>query len=150
MVNLALKDLWNLLPCTRQILKGCIYNDELFDQVYQQGIEFAPIGLMDMYNSGGAVESVEMITDSSSSSCRIQMKGRGEGRFGAYSSRKPNSCSVNSKNEEFKFNDEDNLLTLTIPSTTNCWDIVVSFWGLCLTVWCCSIYVFRIWSIVDT
>lgn len=100
----------------------------LFEQVYNQGIELAPIGLMDMYNSGGAVESVEMISDSSSSStsCRIEIKGRGVGRFGAYSSRKPTSCSVNSKNEEFKFSDEDNLLTITIPSS-NCWDIVVSF-----------------------
>ncbi|XP_044495805.1 probable galactinol--sucrose galactosyltransferase 2 [Mangifera indica] len=97
-------------------------------KVYNQGIELAPIGLMDMYNSGGAVESVEMISDSSSSStsCRIEIKGRGVGRFGAYSSRKPTSCSVNSKNEEFKFSDEDNLLTITIPSS-NCWDIVVSF-----------------------
>ncbi|KAJ0017982.1 hypothetical protein Pint_09645 [Pistacia integerrima] len=36
-------------------------------KAYEQGIEFAPIGLMDMYNSGGAVESVEMISGSSSS-----------------------------------------------------------------------------------
>ncbi|KAK4839996.1 hypothetical protein QYF36_026532 [Acer negundo] len=47
-------------------------------KVYNKKIEFAAMGLMNMYNSGGAVESVECISDSFSN-CRILNKGRGGG-----------------------------------------------------------------------
>ncbi|KAF2314135.1 hypothetical protein GH714_023606 [Hevea brasiliensis] len=68
-------------------LEGEIYTISPI-RVLGQDIHFAPIGLLDMYNSGGAVEAVNCrITDSSE--CRIKMKGRGCGRFGAYSSTKP-------------------------------------------------------------
>lgn len=94
-------------------------------KVYNQKIQFAPIGLMNMYNSGGAVESIDLINDSSS--IKIHIKGRGGGSFGAYSSTKPNSILLNSNYEEFKFSAEDNLLTVTIPPTTNSWDIALFY-----------------------
>lgn len=94
-------------------------------KVYNQKIQFAPIGLMNMYNSGGAVESVDLINDSSS--IKIHIKGRGGGSFGAYSSTEPNSILLNSNYEEFKFSAEDNLLTVTIPPTTNSWDIALCY-----------------------
>ncbi|ESR34146.1 hypothetical protein CICLE_v10004399mg [Citrus x clementina] len=94
-------------------------------KVYNQKIQFAPIGLTNMYNSGGAVESVDLTNDSSS--CKIHIKGRGGGSFGAYSSTKPSSILLNSKNEEFKFSAEDNLLTVTIPPTTSSWDITLCY-----------------------
>ncbi|XP_062088022.1 probable galactinol--sucrose galactosyltransferase 2 isoform X1 [Humulus lupulus] len=95
-------------------------------KVYNKNIQFAAIGLLNMYNSGGAVEKVDFFSDSSN--CGIQIKGRGPGRFGAYSSIKPKSCSVNSKTtEEFKYRSEDNLLTVTIPSTTSNWDITLYY-----------------------
>ena len=78
-----------------------------------------------MYNSGGAVERVDFFSDSFN--CGIQIKGRGPGSFGAYSSIKPKSCSVNSKSEEFKYGSEDNLLTITIPGTVNNWDITLLY-----------------------
>ena len=80
-----------------------------------------------MYNSGGAVETVEALDASNNGG--ISIKGRGTGRFGAYSNEKPKLCSVNSKEEAFTFRDEDNLLTITIPSGTNFWEIVVSYKG---------------------
>ncbi|KAJ8759679.1 hypothetical protein K2173_009771 [Erythroxylum novogranatense] len=79
------------------------------------------LGLINMYNSGGAVESVDHSGDSST--CKIHIQGRGAGKFGAYSSVKPKSCFLNSKEEEFVFREEDNLLTITMPSTTIAWDI---------------------------
>ncbi|KAL5769389.1 hypothetical protein ACOSQ2_016172 [Xanthoceras sorbifolium] len=91
-------------------------------KVYSEKIEFAPIGLMNMYNSGAAVESVELISDG-----RIVIKGRGGGSLGAYSSAKPNCCLVNTKNEDFKFSGEDNLLTVTIPAETTCWDVAICY-----------------------
>ncbi|KAK2652648.1 hypothetical protein Ddye_012504 [Dipteronia dyeriana] len=95
-------------------------------KVYSKKVEFAAMGLMNMYNSGGAVESVDCICDSSTD-CRILIKGRGGGSFGAYSSTKPKSCFVNSKNEDFKFSPQDNLLTVTIPSNTISWDIAICY-----------------------
>ena len=97
----------------------------LFLQVYHGKVHFAAIGLIDMYNSGGAVETVEALDASNNGG--ISIKGRGTGRFGAYSNEKPKLCSVNSKEEAFTFRDEDNLLTITIPSGTNFWEIVVSY-----------------------
>ncbi|KAM6585512.1 hypothetical protein CsatB_012514 [Cannabis sativa] len=96
-------------------------------KVYNKNIEFAAIGLLNMYNSGGAVEKVDLLL-SDSSNCGIRIKGRGPGRFGAYSSTKPKSCSVNSKStEEFKYRSEDNLFTVTIPSTISNWDITLHY-----------------------
>lgn len=96
-----------------------------FGQVYNQKIQFAAIGLMNMYNSGGAVDAIDFFSDSSS--CEIHVKGRGAGEFGAYSSTKPKSCSVNSKVEGFDFRDEDNLLTLILHHPTSSWDIVICY-----------------------
>ncbi|KAJ9184225.1 hypothetical protein P3X46_003972 [Hevea brasiliensis] len=89
-------------------------------KVYNQNIEFAAIGLINMYNSGGAVESIEQ------SGGRIGIKGRGEGTFGAYSSVNPKSCLLNSKEVGFTFREEDNLVTITIPSGNSDWDIEIS------------------------
>ncbi|CAK7323377.1 unnamed protein product [Dovyalis caffra] len=96
-------------------------------KVYYEKIEFAAIGMMNMYNSGGAIESVEQPSDSSSSS-KIQIKGRGAGSFGGYSSVKPKSCSINGKDEEFIYREEDKLLVVTIiPSNNSGWDMDIWF-----------------------
>ncbi|XP_062160527.1 probable galactinol--sucrose galactosyltransferase 2 [Alnus glutinosa] len=94
-------------------------------KVYNQKIQFAAIGLMNMYNSGGAVDAIDFFSDSSS--CEIHVKGRGAGEFGAYSSTKPKSCLVNSKVEGFEFRDEDNLLKIVLHHTTSSWDIVICY-----------------------
>ncbi|KAF8414301.1 hypothetical protein HHK36_002303 [Tetracentron sinense] len=94
-------------------------------KIYNQKVQFAPIGLVDMYNSGGAIEAIEFFSDSSN--CGISIKGRGSGRFGAYSSAKPKFLSVNKKEEEFKFKSDDNFLTTMIPAGTSSWDIVIYF-----------------------
>ncbi|GLU20647.1 hypothetical protein SLE2022_368360 [Rubroshorea leprosula] len=92
-------------------------------KTYNGNVEFAAIGLMNMYNSGGAVESID-----SSRNASIVVKGRGGGRFGAYSSTKPRSCTINTKEvEEFEFNGENNLLTISIPATTSFWDIAIHY-----------------------
>ncbi|KAI5559799.1 hypothetical protein BDE02_16G002100 [Populus trichocarpa] len=93
-------------------------------KVYYQRIEFAPIGLMNMYNSGGAIESVEQCGDPSSYNGRIHIKGRGAGSFGGYSSVKPKGCSINGEEEEMKYGEEDKLVTVTIDASNNSgWDM---------------------------
>lgn len=91
------------------------------EQVLGQDLLFAPIGLLDMYNSGGAVESLEYIMDLSK--YVIKIKGKGCGRFGAYSSTKPKSCMVDTKEEEFTYNSEDGLLTIKLPGECTFRDI---------------------------
>ncbi|KAK4386774.1 putative galactinol--sucrose galactosyltransferase 2 [Sesamum angolense] len=95
------------------------------NQVYHQEIQFAPIGLINMYNSGGAVHAVEAIDDSLFPGIRIQ--GRGEGVFGAYSSSEPKHCSVNTTEAQFHFNSEHHFLTVDIPTGTNSWEIAAHY-----------------------
>ncbi|KAL6549486.1 hypothetical protein OROHE_008603 [Orobanche hederae] len=78
-------------------------------KVFKEKIDFAPIGLINMYNSGGAVEEWEFCNDI------IIIKARaGCGLFGSYSSMKPSSCKVDMKDEEFEYNSENGLLTMMI------------------------------------
>lgn len=71
-------------------------------QVFGQDIQFAPIGLLDMYNSGGAIEALDC--NAGDSACVVKVQVRGCGRFGAYSNTKPRLCSVNEKEEYFVYN----------------------------------------------
>jgi len=93
------------------VLKCEIFTISLI-MVYNQIIHFAPIGLLDMYNSGGAIESLNYSADLKG--CSIKIKARGCGRFGAYSNTKPLYCLVDMKEEEFIYNAEDGLLTLEL------------------------------------
>ena len=70
-----------------------------------------------MYNSGGAVEAMD--GNMNLSGCIIKIKGRGYGRFGAYSSSKPRSCMVDMKEEEFIYNAENGLLTVDVQGDCN-------------------------------
>lgn len=90
-------------------------------RVLGQDLLFAPIGLLEMYNSGGAVESLEYIMDLSKNI--IKIKGKGCGRFGAYSSTKPKCCMVDTKEEEFTYNAVDGLLTVQLPGEKTLRDI---------------------------
>ena len=84
----------------------------LHGQVFGHGLKFAPIGLLDMYNSGGAVESLSCSIELSE--FRIKVRGRGLGRFGVYSSSKPRQCMVGIKEEEFTYNSKDGLLIVKL------------------------------------
>ncbi|PPD74776.1 hypothetical protein GOBAR_DD28304 [Gossypium barbadense] len=83
------------------------------------------------FKTGGALECVEDSTATDSSGCSkyiMHVKGRGAGCFGAYSNCKPISCSINLKDEDFNFNDQLNLLTITIPPRHNSsWDIAICY-----------------------
>ncbi|XP_020235790.1 probable galactinol--sucrose galactosyltransferase 2 [Cajanus cajan] len=90
-------------------------------RVFGHEVQFAPIGLLDMYNSGGAVEALDCTMDVAQ--CIIKIKGRGCGSFGAYSNVRPKRCLVNMKEEEFSYNPEDGLLTIKLGGEGNSRDI---------------------------
>lgn len=94
------------------------------------GISFAPIGLLNMFNSGGAVEqfNVKMNSDGNALSdapgslgegragtATVELRVRGCGCFGAYSSQKPIRCSLDSSEVEFSYDSATGLLKLNIP-----------------------------------
>ncbi|XP_062168819.1 probable galactinol--sucrose galactosyltransferase 2 [Alnus glutinosa] len=89
--------------------------------VFRSDLLFAPIGLVDMYNSGGAIEALNCTRDLPG--CTIKVRGRGCGRFGAYSSTKPRHCMVDMKEEEFTYNAEDGLLTVKLQGECKLKDI---------------------------
>lgn len=89
-------------------------------KVYGKNVEFAPIGLTQMYNSGGSIAEIDCSYKNSYFSLRI--KGKGSGIFGAYSTTRPEICTLNSKEVEFQFSSMENFLTLNISG--------VLFWEL--------------------
>ncbi|KAK1395425.1 Galactinol--sucrose galactosyltransferase [Heracleum sosnowskyi] len=99
-------------------------------KTYKQSVKFAPIGLINMYNSGGAVEAVEVVDveGSAGSSSGIKIKGKGaSGCFGAFSDPKPKLCLVNFTQQDFEYNTEDHFFRVTIPSDANSWEITLCY-----------------------
>lgn len=85
---------------------------------------FAPIGLLNMFNCGGAVEQfdiryedkkAEQSRDYEEANAPVLLKVRGCGRFGAYSSKKPIKCTLDSYEMEFNYDSITGLMTIEIP-----------------------------------
>jgi raffinose synthase len=73
------------------------------------GPSFAPIGLIRMFNSGGAVKEVEYGKDAD-----VQLKVCGSGTVGAYSSTRPTTIAVHSEAVEFSYDDACGLVTFEL------------------------------------
>lgn len=105
-------------------------------QEIAHNISFAPIGLLDMFNSTGAVEKFDIasatenpeqfdgnvaselsnsLSDNRSPSAAVALSVRGCGRFGAYSSQRPLKCTLDKVEIEFNYDNATGLVTLTIP-----------------------------------
>ncbi|KAB2608268.1 galactinol--sucrose galactosyltransferase 2 [Pyrus ussuriensis x Pyrus communis] len=92
-------------------------------------LSFAPIGLLDMFNSSAAVEQVEIqlasdkkpelsngeVSENRSPTATIGLKTRGCGRFGAYCSQRPLKCTVDNAETNFEYDSASGLTTITIP-----------------------------------
>lgn len=70
-------------------------------------VEFAPIGLVNMLNSGGALQSVQYGAGS------VKVGVRGSGELKAFSSVKPKSCKVNGKDAGFEY--DGLMVTAQVP-----------------------------------
>ncbi|XP_054814635.1 probable galactinol--sucrose galactosyltransferase 2 [Prosopis cineraria] len=99
-------------------------------------ISFAAIGLLGMFNTGGAVEQVEIhkasdkeelfdgeveselttsLSSSRSATANITLRVRGSGRFGVYSSQRPLKCVVGEVETDFEYDSATGLATFSIP-----------------------------------
>lgn len=67
----------------------------------EKSIQFAPIGLVNMLNSGGAIDS--LVYQDQDNMVKVGVKGVGE--FKVFSSKKPRSCRVNGMDVQFSYED---------------------------------------------
>ncbi|KAF3645225.1 hypothetical protein FXO38_03093 [Capsicum annuum] len=79
------------------------------------GSRFAPIGLVNMFNSGGAIKELKYETEGKSG--LISMKVRGCGTFGAYSSTKPKRIQVHNEEVQFHYDESSGLVTVSLKSS---------------------------------
>ncbi|KAE9458195.1 hypothetical protein C3L33_09900, partial [Rhododendron williamsianum] len=93
--------------------------------VFSEGIHFAPLGLIDMYNSRGAIETLSCTSEPPG--CKIKIKAQGCGRFGAYSDSEPRYYKVDTKEMEFTYNANDGLLTVTLDDDCNFREIEIVY-----------------------
>ncbi|XP_057804200.1 probable galactinol--sucrose galactosyltransferase 2 [Salvia miltiorrhiza] len=89
-------------------------------------LDFAPIGLIDMFNSGGATEGLSFSHDDPSG-CFIRIEARGCGRFGAYSSEKPIHCTVDGVKVEFEYNLDSGLLIVKLEGECKIKNITICY-----------------------
>jgi len=125
------------IPVTLEVLEYELFHICPVKEI-TSNISFAPIGLLDMFNSGGAVEQFDVRMDSNnaepplfdgkvasklssslsnnqSPSATVVLRVRGCGRFGAYSSQRPLKCTVDLVETEFNYDSVTGLVTLIIP-----------------------------------
>lgn len=75
------------------------------------GSQFAPIGLIKMFNSGGAIKEVKYEFEKPGTvSCKV----RGCGAFGSYSSVRPKRVTVDGEEAEFDYSEATALVTITL------------------------------------
>jgi len=77
-------------------------------------IQFAPIGLVNMLNSGGAIQSLEF--DDDTDVVKIGVKGYGEMRV--FSSEKPISCKLDGVSVKFDYEDRMVRVLVSWPTSS--------------------------------
>lgn len=75
----------------------------------ETSVQFAPIGLVNMLNTGGAIQSVDY--DDDLSSVEISVKGTGEMRV--FASDKPRVCRIDGEDVGFKY--QDQMVVVQVP-----------------------------------
>ncbi|CAL9060457.1 probable galactinol--sucrose galactosyltransferase 2 [Musa acuminata AAA Group] len=117
------------LPVTLKVLEYEVFHVCPLENI-APNISFAPIGLLDMFNAGGAVEHFGVqvtsadavdgdngsaLGENRGSTARVVLRLRGCGRLGAYSSQRPLKCTLDSSDVEFGYEEETGLLTINLP-----------------------------------
>ncbi|KAG5387707.1 hypothetical protein IGI04_029248 [Brassica rapa subsp. trilocularis] len=94
---------------------------------YSNGTKFAPVGLIEMFNSGGAIVSLRC--DDDGTNCVVKMKLRGSGLVGVYSSvGRPRNVKVDSEDVEYRCDGESGMVTFTLgvpEKELYLWDVVI-------------------------
>ncbi|XP_031398942.1 probable galactinol--sucrose galactosyltransferase 2 [Punica granatum] len=122
------------IPVTLKVLEYELFHICPVKEI-TSNISFAPIGLLNMFNSGGAVEQCDIrkdnkaesfdgevaselttaLSENRSPTATVSLKVRGCGRFGAYCSQRPLKCTVGSVDHAFEYDSATGLVTVEIP-----------------------------------
>lgn len=131
-----------VMPVSLKVLEHEIFTVTPI-KVLAPGFRFAPFGLIDMYNGGGAIEGLKyevtkggaelfeveegyigegnVLGEDRAENLSIEVVGvasmevKGCGRFGAYSSVRPRKCSVDTNLVEFAYDSASGLFTFDLP-----------------------------------
>ena len=97
---------------------GLVAKPGVQSDVGEMIIRWAPIGLLDMYNPGGAVTFVEPVMESTKSGkANSVFYAQGEGRFGVYCSRRPFQVMVDDTEVLTTYDVEKGLLEFQLTET---------------------------------
>ncbi|KAH8481684.1 hypothetical protein H0E87_029248 [Populus deltoides] len=130
------------LPMSLKVLEHDIFTVTPIKDL-APGFSFAPLGLINMFNAGGAIEGLKYEVKGGAellnlddgykgeSSCvseqrvenysdelvgKVSMEVKGCGKFGAYSSAKPRKCIVDANVVEFLYDSDSSLVSLSLDS----------------------------------
>ncbi|KFK26267.1 hypothetical protein AALP_AA8G224800 [Arabis alpina] len=98
------------LPISLKICEHEIFTVSPVRRMEPDGVSFAPLGLVNMYNSGGAIEGLSYEAEK----MKVVMEVKGCGKFGAYSSVKPKRCVVESNEIAFEYDSSSGLITFEL------------------------------------
>uniref|UniRef100_A0A0D6R2D3 galactinol--sucrose galactosyltransferase n=1 Tax=Araucaria cunninghamii TaxID=56994 RepID=A0A0D6R2D3_ARACU len=113
------------IPITLKVLEYELYTVSPVKEVVSE-ICFAAVGLLNMFNSGGAIHELNI----EESSKTVEMKVRGCGTFGAYSTQSPKRCYVDSQETDVVYDAAIGLLKFEIPLTREemyTWNVKIEF-----------------------
>ncbi|XP_061991654.1 probable galactinol--sucrose galactosyltransferase 6 [Rosa rugosa] len=96
------------MPISLKVLEHEIFTVSPI-RVLAPGVRFAPLGLVDMYNAGGAIEDLRYEKQR-----LVSMEVKGCGKFGVYSSEKPRRCCVGTHEIDFSYDSASGLVTLSL------------------------------------
>lgn len=85
-------------------------------------VQFAPIGLVNMLNSGGAIQSLAV---DDKNLVRVGVKGRGEMRV--FATEKPMACKIDGVDVEFSYDDQMVIIQVPWPKSSRLSVIEYSF-----------------------
>lgn len=74
-----------------------------------KSVHFAPVGLVNMLNTGGAIQSLAFDDEESS----VQIGVRGSGEMRVFASEKPAACHVDGREVEFQY--EEQMVVIQVP-----------------------------------
>ncbi|KAF5749600.1 galactinol--sucrose galactosyltransferase 6 isoform X1 [Tripterygium wilfordii] len=101
------------LPVSLKVLEHDIFTVTPI-KVITPGFSFAPLGLINMFNAGGAIDGLEyQLIDAT---CKVSMEVKGCGKFGAYSSAQPKRCIVDSIEVDFEYDSSSGLVKFNLDS----------------------------------
>lgn len=108
------------MPISLKVLEHEIFTVSPI-RVLAPGVSFAPLGLVDMYNAGGAIEELRYEENLGNGSVGVErfigavtMEVKGCGKFGVYSSHKPRRCCVGTNEVDFDYDSASGLVTLSL------------------------------------